>query len=86
MYETAKDALLYYGINRTNDGKGVTIASQKRYVYYYEYIIRRNIRLNDYPAKRYFLERVHFFPKPTIGGFSAFGRQGLTSARIHRVC
>ena len=32
---TVKDALLYYGINRTSNGKGVTCASQLRYVHYY---------------------------------------------------
>jgi len=38
---TSDDAMLYYGSRRTKDGKGVTIASQQRYVRYYQDVLER---------------------------------------------
>lgn len=42
-FETADDALTYYGLMRVNKGKGVTIPSQVRYVYYFESILNNNL-------------------------------------------
>jgi phosphatidylinositol-3,4,5-trisphosphate 3-phosphatase/dual-specificity protein phosphatase PTEN len=38
--KTTDEALTYYGTKRTHDGKGVTIASQQRYIRYYEKILQ----------------------------------------------
>ena len=40
IFNTAKECLQYYGMMRTDNGKGVTIPSQIRYVNYFEEIIK----------------------------------------------
>lgn len=42
-YDTAEDALQFYGSARTQNGKGVTIPSQARYVKYYEEMVRKGV-------------------------------------------
>ncbi|XP_049851540.1 phosphatidylinositol 3,4,5-trisphosphate 3-phosphatase and dual-specificity protein phosphatase PTEN-like isoform X1 [Schistocerca gregaria] len=40
IVSTSDEAIEYYGARRTKDGKGVTIASQKRYIRYYEQALK----------------------------------------------
>jgi len=40
QFEDTDTALKFYGEKRTKDGKGVTIASQQRYIRYYEQILK----------------------------------------------
>ncbi|KAI2804354.1 hypothetical protein BLOT_003336, partial [Blomia tropicalis] len=47
----AESALEYYGRHRTHDSKGVTIPSQKRYVYYYEELVKRNLEYKKLPLR-----------------------------------
>ena len=48
---TALDALRIFGTARTYNGKGVTIPSQIRYVWYFEQALRRSLTLRTlYPS------------------------------------
>ena len=43
IFETSKESLYYYGIMRVENGKGVTIPSQIRYVNYFEQILKEKM-------------------------------------------
>ena len=43
LFATADEALNYYGTQRTKNGKGVTIPSQRRYVKYYTLVLNRGM-------------------------------------------
>jgi len=63
--KNSDEALVYYGNKRTKDGKGVTIASQIRYIKYYERVLKELsgnippaiplvltlVRITSYPKK-----------------------------------
>jgi phosphatidylinositol-3,4,5-trisphosphate 3-phosphatase/dual-specificity protein phosphatase PTEN len=42
-FDTAADCLKYYGLMRVDNGRGVTVPSQIRYVFYFEQILKKNI-------------------------------------------
>eukprot|EP00347_Sterkiella_histriomuscorum_P008249 403345808 len=48
-FKSAHDALVFYGKIRTSNGKGVTIPSQIRYVYYFENFLQ--LKKQMYPQK-----------------------------------
>ncbi|KAL9979316.1 hypothetical protein ACROYT_G016964 [Oculina patagonica] len=43
-FKESKDALKYYGDARTRNAKGVTIPSQRRYVLYYNHLLRHRLK------------------------------------------
>ena len=44
IFDTMDECLKYYGLMRVGEEKGVSIPSQKRYVYYFEQIIKNKIK------------------------------------------
>ena len=73
--KSAYDALVYYGKLRTKNDKGVTIPSQIRYVYYFDYFIqwrmKNNIKYLVQPkvVQKIFKIRIITIPSLLKGGF-----------------
>ncbi|XP_074603292.1 uncharacterized protein LOC141856766 [Brevipalpus obovatus] len=67
--QTAGEALQLYASQRTKDNRGVTIPSQRRYVHYYERLVRskREYQLTDMFLRSILLQRL---PNRTKGGFT----------------
>jgi phosphatidylinositol-3,4,5-trisphosphate 3-phosphatase/dual-specificity protein phosphatase PTEN len=52
VWTDAQQALSYYGFARTENQKGVTIASQIRYVYYFQDYFRLRLAGKSLPVRR----------------------------------
>jgi len=63
QYKTTDEVLEFYGRQRTKDGKGVTIASQQRYIRYYEQVLKMG-RLPEMRAL--YLTRLHIHSLPNF--------------------
>ena len=65
-FNTAEESLLYYGLLRVGSPKGITVPSQQRYVYYFEYILKNNI---PHPIifKKIIIRKITLFTVPKVG-------------------
>ncbi|XP_047137060.1 uncharacterized protein LOC101239852 isoform X8 [Hydra vulgaris] len=67
-YDNAKDAMNYYAVYRTENKKGVTIPSQKRYIEYFSYYLNhiKNKPGIGFDRKTVFLKSFTFIGIPTF--------------------
>ncbi|XP_026322787.1 phosphatidylinositol 3,4,5-trisphosphate 3-phosphatase and dual-specificity protein phosphatase PTEN isoform X2 [Hyposmocoma kahamanoa] len=77
---TADEALKFYGTKRTHDEKGVTIPSQRRYVEYYEALVRNRPAL-PYAASKLLVRELLMRPPPQLNGGQA--QLELTVSQAH---
>ncbi|KAK0092410.1 hypothetical protein PV326_001507, partial [Microctonus aethiopoides] len=65
QFNTAAEALDFYGRKRTTDTKGVTIPSQRRYVEYYATLVQEGL---VYQPVTLILRQIHLDPVPIFNG------------------
>lgn len=84
LFETTREALEFYGDARTSNKKGVTIPSQRRYVYYYGHYIRSGMQ---YRQTTLLLRgfKMHHPPGFSRGSVTPFFviRQGLDKVKLY---
>ena len=64
-FDTAADCLKYYGLMRVDNGKGVTVPSQIRYVFYFEQILKNNIQ-NPIIFKKLCIKKIRMVTVPAF--------------------
>ena len=68
-FKESKDALKYYGDARTRNAKGVTIPSQRRYVLYYNHVLRHDL---EYTRTMVLLKRFEMLSTFQTSTFSKY--------------
>ena len=69
-FETAAECLKYYGAMRVENGKGVTVPSQIRYVFYFEKILKYNLE-HPIKFKTLIIKKIRMVTIPKISKFGS---------------
>uniref|UniRef100_A0A1I7YLR0 Phosphatase tensin-type domain-containing protein n=1 Tax=Steinernema glaseri TaxID=37863 RepID=A0A1I7YLR0_9BILA len=75
LYPTARQCMDYYSIVRTHNNKGVTIPSQRRYIYYFEHMLNYGLTYTPYQIE---LVGVYIEQPPQSGRFSNMNALSIT--------
>ena len=70
IFDNAADCLKYYGIMRVENGRGVTVPSQIRYVFYYEKILKQNIS-TPITFKKICIRKIRMVTVPNIASMKS---------------
>ena len=70
LFDTAAECLKYYGKMRVNNGKGVTVPSQIRYVFYFEKILQYNLE-HPIKFKSLIIKKIRMITIPKISKFGS---------------
>ena len=70
IFDNAADCLKYYGMMRVENGRGVTVPSQIRYVFYYEKILKQNIR-TPITFKKICITKIRMVTVPNIASMKS---------------
>ena len=69
VLDTAADCLKYYGMMRVDNGRGVTVPSQIRYVFYFEQILKNKIP-HPITFKKLRIRKIRLVTIPAVGKIS----------------
>ena len=64
-FDTAAECLKYYGLMRVDNGRGVTVPSQIRYVFYFEQILKNNM-LGTITFKKLCIKKIRMVTIPAF--------------------
>ncbi|KAK0400220.1 hypothetical protein QR680_003410 [Steinernema hermaphroditum] len=75
LYPSARQCMDYYSIVRTHNNKGVTIPSQRRYIYYFEHMLNHGLSYSPYQIE---LVGVYIEQPPQSSRFSSMNALSIT--------
>lgn len=78
MFNSATECLKYFGVMRVNNGKGVTVPSQIRYVYYFESLLVNKVYHGIDYGKGVMINKVKMITVPNFGKINAHCRPVFT--------
>ena len=78
IFDTATECLKYFGVMRVHNGKGVTVPSQIRYVYYFESLLVNKVFHGIDYGKGIMINKVRMVTVPNFGRINAHCKPTFT--------